>query len=112
MESCEIDLRVGGRFRYTWKKEDGTTMAMAGEYVEIVPPERIVSTELFDEDWTGGTAVSTLTLSEHGGVTTLVNSILYTSREARDGALQSGMDEGLEHTYLRLDELLATLPAA
>jgi uncharacterized protein YndB with AHSA1/START domain len=106
MQICEVDLKVGGRFRYGWKKDDGTIMAMGGEYLEIEAPERIVSTELFDEDWTGGTAVSTLRLTEDEGVTTLLNTILYASREARDGALKSGMDQGMEYGYSKLEKLL------
>ena len=106
LEVCEVDLRVGGRFRYVWKKDDGTEMGMGGEYRELVAPERIVATELFDQDWTGGTAVSTLTFAEAAGVTTLVNTILYASREARDGALKSGMDQGMEYGYSLLEELL------
>jgi uncharacterized protein YndB with AHSA1/START domain len=109
MEVCEIDLRVGGRYRYAWRKDDGTTMAMGGVCVEIVAPERIVNTQLFDEDWTGGEAVGTLTFSETGGRTTLVNTILYVSREARDLALQSGMEYGMAIGYDRLADVLSAM---
>ena len=51
---CEIDLKVGGKYRYVWRHSDGPEMGMGGVYREIVPPERLVCTELFDEDWTGG----------------------------------------------------------
>jgi uncharacterized protein YndB with AHSA1/START domain len=109
MEVCEIDLRVGGRYRYAWRKDDGTTMGMGGVCVEIVAPERIVNTQLFDQDWTGGEAVGTLTFTEAAGRTTLVNTILYVSREARDLALQSGMEYGMAIGYDRLAEVLSDL---
>ena len=57
---CEIDLRVGGAYRYVWRGPDGTEMGMGGVYREIVPPERIVATETFDQSWYPGEAVSTL----------------------------------------------------
>ena len=108
MPVCEIDLRVGGAYRYEWRP-DGTVMGMGGVYREIVFPERIVSTELFDQDWTRGETLGTLVLVEHGGKTTLTNTVLYTSREARDGALRTNMAAGVEAGYARLDELLPSL---
>ena len=113
MEVCEIDFRVGGRYRYEWRKESGVQMGMGGAYLEITAPERIVATELFDDDWTGGgEAVATLVLTERDGLTTLVNTVRYPSQEVRDRALQSGMEEGVDYGYNRLAELLATPPAA
>ena len=106
---CEIDLRVGGAYRFVWRRQDGTEMGMGGIYREIMPPERIVNTQLFDQDWTGGEAVGTLVLTEKDGVTTATNTVLYTSREARDGALSTRMAEGMEAGYVRLDALLASL---
>ena len=106
MPVCEIDLRVGGAFRYVWRNEDGRDMGMGGVYREIVAPERIVNTELFDEDWTGGETLTTSTLSEAGGRTTLVTTVVYANEAARKGALVSGMTEGMEMGYARLDELL------
>jgi len=111
MPVCEIDLTVGGKYRYVWRHEDGREMAMGGVYREIVAPERLVTTELFDEDWTGGETLSTLLLVEQGGRTTMTNIVLYASREARDGALASGMTEGLESGYSRLDEVLVSMQA-
>jgi uncharacterized protein YndB with AHSA1/START domain len=69
-----------------------------------------VSAELFDEDWTGGETVNTTTLTEHAGKTTLDIRILYTSKQARDGALATGMTEGMSAGFDRLDALLASLP--
>jgi uncharacterized protein YndB with AHSA1/START domain len=107
MPVCEIDLQVGGAYRFVWLGQDGTTMGMGGVYREIVIPERIVNTQLFDQDWTGGETLGTLLLTEQDGKTTLMNKVLYPSREARDGALRTRMAEGVEAGYARLDEILA-----
>ena len=104
---CEIDLRVGGKYRYVWSHTDGREMGMGGVYREIVPPERIVTTEIFDEDWTGGEVLGTLTLSEQNGKTTLTNTLLYPSKDARDGVLKSGMEHGVAASYDRLEGVLA-----
>src|SRR6267142_2389988 len=70
MPVCEIDLSVGGRYRYVWRGPNGEEMGMGGVYREVVRPERIVATQLFDQDWTGGETVGTLVLTEQGGKTT------------------------------------------
>jgi len=106
---CEIDLKVGGACRFVWRGPDGTDMGMRGVYREIVPPERIVHTELFDEDWTGGETLVTTVLVEDGGKTTLTMTVLYSSREARDAALSTGMEQGVAASYDRLAELLASI---
>jgi uncharacterized protein YndB with AHSA1/START domain len=103
---CDSDLKVGGKFRYVWRHVDGTEMGMGGAYREIVPPERLVRTELFDEDWTGGEAVGTLVLTEQNGKTTLTQTMLYASKQARDNVLKSGMDTGIAASYDRLDGVL------
>lgn len=105
---CEIDLRVGGRFRYEWRNADGREMGMGGVYREIVVPERIVSTEEFDDPWFEGTAVGTLTLVEHAGRTTLTSSVLYDSREIRDAVLRTPMEQGVAAGYDTLERLLAS----
>jgi uncharacterized protein YndB with AHSA1/START domain len=105
---CEIDLKVGGSFRYVWRGPDGSQMGMRGVYREIVPSERIVSTETFDEPWYPGEAVATAVLVERGGKTTLTTTVLYASREARDGVLKSPMEHGLAAGYDKLAELLAS----
>lgn len=112
MPVCEIDLRVGGSYRYVWHRDrDGTEMGMGGVYREIVAPERIVSTEKFDKAWYPGEAVGTVVLVERGGTTTVTQTVLYQSREAREAVLKSGMESGVAMSYDRLAELLATLPA-
>ena len=106
---CEIDLKVGGKYRYVWRHTDGREMGMGGVYREIVPPERLVTTELFDEDWTGGEVLGTLILSEQNGKTTLTNTLLYPSKDARDAVLKSGMERGVAASYDRLEGVLASV---
>lgn len=107
MPVCEIDLRVGGRYRYEWANADGRIMGMGGVYREVAAPARLVANELFDEDWTGGETTVTQDFTEHQGGTLLTLTVLYTSTAARDGAAKTGMNEGLETGYQRLDALLA-----
>lgn len=112
MPVCEIDLRVGGKYRYVWRRDsDGTQMGMGGVYREIVAPERIVDTEKFDEAWYPGEAVDTLVLVEQGGKTTLTLTMLLESRAARDAVLKSGMESGVTASYDRLAEQLASMQA-
>ena len=106
MPVCEIDLRVGGKYRYVWQSAGGQRMGVAGTFKEIVRPSRIVMTQLFDEDWTGGQTIVLTELTEHGGKTTLTTTVRYASREARDGALKTGMTTGMEAGYERLEGLL------
>jgi uncharacterized protein YndB with AHSA1/START domain len=109
MPVCEIDLKVGGAYRYVWRHADGREMGMGGVYREIVPQERLVCTELFDEAWYPGEALITTTLAEKDGRTTLTTTMLYVSREARDSVLKSGMERGVAASYDRLAELLAAI---
>ena len=107
MPVCEIDLRVGGKYRYVWRRDkDGTEMGMGGVYREIVAPERVVATEKFDQSWYPGEALGSFVLIEQAGKTTLTQTILYESREARDGVLKSGMEKGVVASYGRLAKLL------
>jgi uncharacterized protein YndB with AHSA1/START domain len=110
MPVCEIDLRVGGTYRYVWRRDsDGSEMGLGGVYREIVPQERIVSTEVFDKAWYPGEAVGTLVLTEQNGITTITQTVLYQSREARDGVLKSPMESGVAASYDRLAALVASL---
>lgn len=109
MPVCEIDLRVGGKYRYVWRNTEGHDMGMGGVYREIAAPERLVSNELFDEDWTGGETVATQTLAERDGRTTLTTTVVYSSTAARDAALKTGMTDGMEMSYAKLDSLLETV---
>jgi uncharacterized protein YndB with AHSA1/START domain len=110
MPICEIDLRPGGAWHFVWRRSDGTEMEMRGVYQEIVPPERLVSSESWGGDWPE--TLNTLILSEEGGKTTITQRVLYSSKEARDAALQTGMQEGMSESFDRLAEYLRTLVQA
>jgi uncharacterized protein YndB with AHSA1/START domain len=107
---CEIDLRVGGAARFVWRQGDGTEMGMSGVYREIAPPERIIFTEVWDEDWTGGETLVTLLLAEQAGTTLVTQTMLYSSGASRDAVLQTGMEKGIALSYDRLAKLLASPP--
>jgi uncharacterized protein YndB with AHSA1/START domain len=104
---CEIDLRVGGSYRYVMRKDTGVEMGMGGVYREIVRPDRIVAAESFDDPWYEGEAIATTTLVEHRGKTTLTTTVRYDSKEVRDAVLKTPMESGVESSYNRLAELLA-----
>jgi uncharacterized protein YndB with AHSA1/START domain len=108
---CEVDLRVGGKYRYVWRGADGKEMGMGGLYREIVRPERIVCTEKFDESWYPGDAVDTTVFLEKGGKTTVTTTVLYASKDARDGVMKSPMEGGVARSYDKLAEVLASMPA-
>jgi uncharacterized protein YndB with AHSA1/START domain len=108
MAVCEVDLKVGGAYRFVWRGPDGAEMGMSGVYREIVPPERLVATEVFDDAWYPGEAVDTMVMDEQDGKTTLTVTVLYESQEARDAVLQSDMARGAAESYDKLAELLAT----
>ena len=110
MPVCEIDLRVGGKYRYAREgKGRGTKMGMGGTFTAVKKPEHIGAREKFDDDWTGGETEVSQTFTEKSGKTTLTLTVLYASKEARDGAAKSGMTEGMEAGYSRLDDMLAEL---
>jgi uncharacterized protein YndB with AHSA1/START domain len=111
LQVCEIDLRVGGAYRWVWHGPKGEVMGMGGVYREIVRPERIVSTEKFEQSWYEGEALGTLVLTEQDGRTTLTQTVRYQSREVRDGVLKSGMEQGVASGYNVLDDVLASMRA-
>src|SRR2546425_8565057 len=95
MPVCEIDLRVGGKYRYVWRHDtNGTQMGMGGVYREIRAPERLGPPQEVDEGAAPGEGVGTLVLVEHGGRTTLTHTMRYESREAPDAVLQAGLEKG------------------
>jgi uncharacterized protein YndB with AHSA1/START domain len=104
---CDVDLRVGGGFRFVLQRDDGQQMGMRGTYLEIVPPERAVHMESYD-DYPGESRV-TAVLTEHDGRTTLTATILYPSREVRDIVMNSGMAGGAGESYDKLAEILVEL---
>jgi uncharacterized protein YndB with AHSA1/START domain len=105
---CEIDLRVGGAYRYLWTHPGRDDLGISGVYREIVPHRRIVNTERFDQSWYPGEALNTWVLEEQGGQTTLTITSRFESREGRDIALQSGMERGVEASFNRLANVLAS----
>ncbi|MGA2738139.1 MAG: SRPBCC family protein [Bryobacteraceae bacterium] len=106
---CEIDLKVGGAYRYVWQGPAGKEMGMGGVYREVAPPERVVATEKFDDPWYPGEALVTTVLVEQDGQTTLTLTVLYESREVRDAVLKTPMEGGVAVGYDRLAELLVSL---
>ena len=105
LETCEIDHRVGGGFRFMLRGPDGAQMGMRGVYREIVRPERSVHMESFD-DYPGESQVTGV-FQEHNGQTTLTVTVLYPSKEVRDIVLKSGVEHGAAESYDRLAEMLA-----
>jgi uncharacterized protein YndB with AHSA1/START domain len=110
MPVCEIDLRVGGSYRFCWRSEvDGSQMAVGGVYREVVQLERLVATERFEDAWYPGDASITTVFVETRGMTGITISIIYESQEARDTARRSGMEYGMAASYDRLEALLPSL---
>jgi len=113
MTDCENDPQVGGRFRHVWRGPNGIEMAMHGVYREVAAPERLVRTEAFEVGCApqAGEQLGTLVLTEADGKTTLTLTVLYPTKEARDGTLASGMEQGITAGYNRVDDLLASSAA-
>jgi uncharacterized protein YndB with AHSA1/START domain len=115
MPVCEMDVRPGGKFEWRWRSEkDGSEFGFSGVFREVVRPSRIVHVERFDPGDVGGEmgeALVTTVLTEKNRVTTYTTTIRYESAEVRDAALKTGMTDGMEMSYQKLDELLAATPA-
>ncbi|HEX7981698.1 MAG TPA: SRPBCC family protein [Gemmatimonadaceae bacterium] len=109
---CEMDVREGGRYRWVWRGPEGAELGLGGEYKEVVPFERLVSTEKYDQAWYPGEAVGTVEFTERGGRTTLVTTLRYDSKATRDAVLQSPALGGMEMGYTLLDTLLASIATA
>lgn len=108
MVVCEIDLRVDGAWRFVSRRPDGKQIGQRGVYREIVAPERLVSTESW-EDWNPGELLVTTILVEHAGTTTLTMTSLFPSQEVRDMLIKSGMTSGAAETYDKLAACLASM---
>jgi len=108
MPVCEIDLRVDGAYRYVWRKEHGKRNGDGGRLPEIVPHERVVCTELFDEAWYAGEALVSKHPGRAGRQDNAYSDSRFQSRETRDGVLKSGMESGVAVSYDRLEQLLAS----
>lgn len=118
MTTCEDDARVGGTFHWAWNDPEGKpAMSLRGTYREVVPPGdggrggRIVRTESFEFGCVpqAGEQLATMVLTEQAGKTLVTITVLYPSKEARDGAIASGMERGMAAGYDKMEELLATM---
>jgi uncharacterized protein YndB with AHSA1/START domain len=107
----DVDLRVGGRWRYVMVTDDGVEVAFHGEYRELIPNERIVSTEVYEgiPDGDDAPAVNTLTFTEIQGRTTVTLLVEAGSRQARDAIIDSGMEAGLQDALDLLEEVAISL---
>ena len=121
MPVCDMDVRVGGKYKWQWRsREDGKQFGFFGTYTEVNGPSKIVLEEYFDPGDIGGPGniggampagdpcIVSLELSEQNGVTTLVCNMTYVSKEGRDGAVSTGMTDGMEYSYSRLDDMLGS----
>jgi uncharacterized protein YndB with AHSA1/START domain len=107
MPVCEIDLRPGGTWHFVWRKPNGKEMDMRGTYREVAPPERLVSTERWGPEWPE--TINTLVLTERAGRTTISLTVLYPSKQARDEAMKTGMEEGATQSFERLARYVRTM---
>ncbi|MEJ0058849.1 MAG: SRPBCC family protein [Terricaulis sp.] len=112
MPVCEMDVRPGGKYRWRWRSnEGGKEFGFFGTFTEVSAPARVVHDEYYDPGDIGGAmpssdpAIITLELTEAGGVTSLTCTMLFVSKEVRDGAVSTGMTDGMEMGYARLDEM-------
>ena len=118
MPICEMDVRVGGRYRWRWRSEqDGSEFGFTGIFREVQPSKRIVHTEAYEPGTVGGSypgddAIVTVTFAENAGVTTVTTLIDFGSKETRDAAMSTGMTDGMEQSYQGLDRLLDEQPRA
>ena len=112
MPICEMDVREGGQYRWRWRSDDkASEFGFSGTFREVQAPSRIVQTEAYDPGTVGGPypgepAIVTVTFTEEGGVTTVTSLIDFGSKEARDGAVATGMTDGMEQSYQLMDQLL------
>jgi len=110
---CEIDLRPKGAWRFVLRDPDGGEFRFHGVYKRIVSPERLEYSQCFDEPAIGSPECFVIvTFEEHDGKTTVTSRLLHDSKEARDGHLQSGVEQGSSETLWRLDELMQDIRLA
>jgi uncharacterized protein YndB with AHSA1/START domain len=107
MTVCDMDFRVGGKWRYVSKAPSGYEMGSQGIYTGITKPERIDQTEYYDDDWTKGGSENSVVFTEHEGRTTATMTVTYSSPEARAEAVATPMAVGMEIGFKRLDAVLA-----
>ena len=109
--SVDIDLRVGGKWRYVMETNDGMEVAFHGEYREVVPAERLVSTEAFEgiPDADEHASLNTMTLTEENGRTTVAILVEHPTKEGRDMHVNSGMEGGLQEALDLLEQIAIEL---
>ena len=116
MPVCDMDMRVGGQYRWRWRNdEDGMEFGFTGDVREVVPHSKIVHTQVFDPgnmdvSMGGEPSIITVTFDETDGVTNVSTSIKFASKADRDAAIETGMTDGMEMNYKRLDEMLTIMP--
>jgi uncharacterized protein YndB with AHSA1/START domain len=108
MTACEIDLRVGGSWRYAMRTESGEEIAFYGEFHELVPNEKIVQTETF-APFPDDASTNTMTLTERGGVTLMRTLVHHQTAQARDMHINSGMEAGMQDAFDRLEQVAISL---
>ena len=112
MPVCEMDVRVGGKYRWRWRSnEDGKEFGFHGEFKEVNAPAKLVHSEYFDPGDVGGDmgegAIITVEFSEDKGITTMTSLMDFGNKRARDAAVATGMTDGMEQSYQLLDAVLA-----
>jgi uncharacterized protein YndB with AHSA1/START domain len=113
MPVCEMDMRVGGTYRWRWcSDENGQEFGFTGEVLEVAPHARLVHTQIYDPgdlgvSMGGEPSIVTVTFQEAGGITNVATTIKYASKADRDAAFSTGMTEGMEFSYKKLDDVLA-----
>jgi uncharacterized protein YndB with AHSA1/START domain len=118
MPVCEMDVRVGGQYRWRWRSnEDGAEFGFSGTFREVRPPSRIVHTEAYDpgtvgDDFPKNDAIVTVTFTQEGDRTIVTTLVDFGSKQARDAAVATGMTDGMEQSYQLLDRLLDEQPRA
>lgn len=112
MPVCDMDFRVGGKWRFVSRAPSGYEMGSQGVYTGIAEPERIDQTEYYDDDWTKGGSENSVVFTEAGGRTISTMTITYSSPEARAAAVATPMAVGMEIGFKRLDATLAELQKA
>ncbi|MEU8283521.1 SRPBCC family protein [Micromonospora sp. NPDC048905] len=106
LAECDVDLRVGGRWRFVSQGPEGTRMVQAGVYRQVEPPHRLVSTELFDDQSYPGETLVSHEFTEVAGRTTVTTTLLYATAQGRDTVLRYPMARGVGQSFRRLADLL------
>ena len=114
MKVCEMDVRAGGAYRWRWRNDqDGKEMGFYGKFLDVIDLKKLIDEQFYEPGDMGGSMTSepminSTVFEEIGGRTILTVTILFASREARDGAVASGMADGMEFNYRRIDEMART----